>query len=83
MPDKPKKQPRKVVVTKKEEVTLPEPPRVEKGEIAMRMVYKTGNSRDVIAKSMTEVMIRAQNQARSDGFDFGNGEHIVSWERVA
>jgi hypothetical protein len=77
------KQPKKVVVTKKEEITLPDPPKVQEGEIAMRMVYKTGQSRDIVATSMPEVVTAAQKQARTDGFNFGDGEHVVSWERVA
>jgi hypothetical protein len=71
-----------VTIVEEKEVALPDPPQVGAGEMAMRMVYSSGKVRDVVAGSMLECSIAAQQAAKEDGFNFRDGNHIVSWERV-
>jgi hypothetical protein len=73
---------RSVIVTTKKEVELPPFPKLGGDDKGMRMVYNNGKSRDIIAKTMLEVMIKADAKAREDGFNFRNANHVISWEAI-
>jgi len=72
----------KINVSKVEAVELPPFPVVKPGQIGMRMIYASGECRDIIQPTMVECVVAAKTQAKSDGFRFHNSAHVIGWANI-
>lgn len=78
---------KKMKVMRETEIELPDAPKVEDGQIAMRMISDTGKVVDVIGIDGADCVMKARLLARENGFNFDAPReqrgHVASWERVA